>query len=204
MRVGLDTAISVNLILLLAGWPGISTANILTDIPKHNPLNIDWYPAPSPEDGPPLSAGALRNPAYLPAQIGGIVGAYLFAVSIVGFALILVGRKLRRQVTQSAKALDIEMVEPRTQSYQSGPKPVTPRTNPASPRNFSWPSPDKTDRNPYVFPTTGGQRSPQSTSSFVDRRIVEADKEMLQRDLEDIYAHVMEQDAAKAAGVKPT
>ena len=203
MHVGLDTAISVNLILLLTGWPGISTANILTSIPKSNPLGIDWYPAPSPEDGPPLSRGALRNPAYLPAQIGGIVGAYLFSVCIVGIALVLIGRKLRRQVRQSAKALDIEMIEPRTQQYHS--EPVSPRTSPGgpqSPRNFSWPSPEKTDRNPYIFPTTGAPTSPHGADPFVDKRIVEADKEMLQRDLEDIYAHVMEQDAAKAAGIK--
>jgi hypothetical protein len=202
MLVGLDTTIAVNLILLLTGWSGISYANILKDIPKNNPLNIDWYPAPSPEDGPPLSAGALRNPAYLPAEIGGIVGAYLFSVFIVGVALILVGRKLRRQVLQSAKALDIEMVEARTQVYYSGPSPITPSEYPGSPRNFSWPSPEKTDRNPYIFPTTGGPKSPHGADSFVDRRIVEADQEMLQRDLEDIYAHVMEQEDAKAAGVK--
>ncbi|KAG0649871.1 hypothetical protein D0Z07_3650 [Hyphodiscus hymeniophilus] len=201
MRVGLDPAITVNL-LLLAGWSGISTANILHHIPKNNPLNIDWDPAPSPEDGPPLSAGALRNPAYLPAEIGGIVGAYIFSVCIVGLAIILIGRKLRRQVSQAAKALDIEMVEPRTQAYYNGASPVTPGGgHPASPRNFSWPSPEKSDRNPYIFPTTGG-KSPHGADSFVDRRIVEADQEMLQRDLEDIYAHVMEQEEAKAAGVK--
>lgn len=206
MRVGLETAITFELVLLLTGWSAISSANILKDIPKSNPLGIDWDPAPSPEDGPPLSAGALRNPAYLPAQIGGIVGAYLFSVCIVGIALILLGRKLRRQVTQAAKALDIEMVEPRTLPYYINTQPLSPSAfpgGPQSPRNFSWPSPEKTDRNPYIFPTTGGPRSPQGADPFVDRRIVEADKEMLQRDLEDIYAHVMEQEAAKAAGVKP-
>lgn len=201
--MGPDTAITVSSVLLLAGWSGISTANILKDIPKNNPLNIDWYPAPSPEDGPPLSAGALRNPAYLPAQIGGIVGAYLLSAGIVGIAIILLGRKLRRQVTQSAKALDIEMVEPRTQQYHVNHVPYSPNTVPGGPRNFSWPSPDKTDQNPYVFPTTGGPRSPHGADPFVDKRIVEADKEMLERDLEDIYAHVMEQEEAKAAGVNP-
>ena len=201
MRVGLDTAIFVYL-FLFTGWSGISTANILHDIPKNNPLNIDWYPAPSPEDGPPLSAGALRNPAYLPVEIGGIVGAYVFSLCVVGIALALIGRKLRRQVSQSAKALDIEMVEPRTQAYYNVQVPVTLDGHPTSPRNFSWPSPEKTDRNPYIFPTTGGQKSPHGPDPFVDRRIVEADQEMLQRDLEDIYAHVMEQEEAKAAGVK--
>ena len=203
MRGGLDTMITVSLILLLASWTGISTADILTAIPKHNPLNIDWNPAPSPQDGPPLSAGALRDPAYLPAEVGGIVGAYLFSVCFVGVALILLGRRLRRQVTHSAKALDIEMVQPQNQLYLNNPLQISPSTNPTSPRNFSWPSPERTDKNPYIFPSTSAVRSPEGADPFVDRSIVEADKEMLQRDLEDIYAYVMEQEAAKAAGVKP-
>jgi len=205
MLAGLETAITVDLILLL-GWSAISSANILTDIPKSNPLGIDWDPAPSPEDGPPLSAGALRDPSYLPAQIGGIVGAYLFSVCIVGIFIILLGRRLRRGITRSAKTLDIEMLESRTQPYYiNTQEPISPSTwgGPQSSRNFSWPSPEKTDRNPYIFPTAGGPRSPQGADPFVDRRVVEADKEMLQRDLEDIYAHVMEQEAAKAAGINP-
>ncbi len=203
MRAGLDRRINVKLILLLAGWSGSSTANILKDIPKNNPLNIDWYPAPSPQDGPPLSAGALRNPAYLPAEIGGIVGAYVFSVCVVGLALVFVGQRLRRQVSRSTKALDIEMLEPRTLAYHNcSPTTAASDGHPISPRNFSWPSPEKTDRNPYIFPTIGEQKSPGGADSFVDRRIVEADQEMLQRDLEDIYAHVMEQEEAKAAGIK--
>ena len=201
MHVVFHTAISVYVFLLLTGWPGITSANILHDIPKNNPLNIDWDPAPSPEDGPPLSAGALRNPVYLPAEIGGIVGAYFFSICIVGIAIVVLGRKLRRQISQSAKALDIEMIDPRNSAYYYGTSPVTPSVYPASPRNFSWPAPEKTDRNQYVVPIIGGQQ-PSVTDSCIDRQVVEADQEMLQRNLEDIYAHVMEQEEAKAAGIK--
>lgn len=68
---------------------------------NNNPLNIDWDPAPAPEDGPPLSRGALRDPAYLPAQIGGIVGSYAVSLVIVAI-LLLVLSKGRRQALINA------------------------------------------------------------------------------------------------------
>ncbi|AEO58962.1 hypothetical protein MYCTH_2306767 [Thermothelomyces thermophilus ATCC 42464] len=58
-------------------------------------LILDYSPAPPPEDGPPASAGALRDPAFLPAQIGGIVGAY--ALSLVLVALLLLALSKRRR-----------------------------------------------------------------------------------------------------------
>ncbi len=201
MLVGAETAIIIRLILLLSG-ASISSANILTHIPKSNPLNIDWDPAPAPEDGPPLSRGASRDLSLLPAQIGGIIGAYLFSVCTVGIALILIGRKLRVAIQSSPKVLDIEMVEPRAQiTHPFDPSPVSPSK---VPRNFSWPSPEKTDRNPYIFPSIVKEISPvDDKNPHVDHRIVQADREMLQRDLEDLYAHVMKQEDAKAAGVNP-
>ncbi|CZR68397.1 uncharacterized protein PAC_18296 [Phialocephala subalpina] len=199
MHRGTDTAINPPLILLFI-LSGISSANILFDPPKNNPLNIDWDPAPSPEDGPPASAHASRDPALIPAQVGAILGAYLFSVCIVGIALILIGRKLRLSVQRAAKALDIEMVHPAPiKTTQLSPSPLTPG---GGPRNFSWPSPEKDAKNPYVFPSAlRSPTTPPGTDPFVDTRIVEADREMLNRDLEDIYAHVMEQEEAKAAGV---
>ncbi|KAE8444246.1 hypothetical protein EG329_000746 [Mollisiaceae sp. DMI_Dod_QoI] len=200
MHRGTETAITPALLLLFI-YSGISSANILYDPPKNNPLNIDWDPAPSPEDGPALSAHASRNKALLPAQIGGILGAYLFAVCVVGITLILIGRKLRLQVQRATKALDIEMVQPAPiKTSQLSPSPLTPG---GGPRNFSWPSPEKDTKNPYIFPSAlRSPTTPPGTDPFVDTRVVEADREMLQQDLEDIYAHVMEQEEAKAAGVK--
>ncbi|KAH8808573.1 hypothetical protein F5884DRAFT_376289 [Xylogone sp. PMI_703] len=192
--------------ILLLGWiPLRASANIITDPPKHNPLGIDWYPAPSPEDGPPLSRGASRDKSLLPAQIGGIVGAYVFSVCVVALGLVLVGRKLRRKIQEASRALDVELVEPGLKpgfKTYVDPSPISPGAYARGTRNFSWPSPEKTDRNPYIFPATS--TSPQSSvreDPFVDRRVVEADREMLQRDLEDIYAHVMVQDEAKAKGI---
>lgn len=191
-------------LILLLNWASISSASILkTREPKDYPLGIEWGPSPSAENGPPLSAGASRDKSLLPAQIGGIVGAYIISVAIVALALLLIGRKFRREVQYSPKALDIEMVQPQNKAYGIDPSPISPIRTPNGSRNFSWPSPEKTDRNPYVFPSTN--RSPITPPGigdpYVDTRIVDADRDMLQRDLEDIYAHVMEHEEAKAAGV---
>ncbi|RKU49076.1 hypothetical protein DL546_004183 [Coniochaeta pulveracea] len=70
-----------------------------------NPLNIDWDPAPSPEDGPPLSAGAIRDPAYLPAQIGGIVGSYAVCLILVAIGLLALAKK-RREHLRAGEGID--------------------------------------------------------------------------------------------------
>ncbi|KAN0117823.1 hypothetical protein V8E51_003800 [Hyaloscypha variabilis] len=203
MHVWAQTKIQAPVILFLC-LTSISSANILTDIPKNNPLNIWWSPAPPPADGPPLSADASRNRALIPAQVGAIIGAYLFSVCIVGIALILIGRKLRHQVQASAKALDIEMVEPRFETAVHTPLPLSASLHsPGGSRNFSWPSPEKDIKNPYIFPPNLSPRTPPAYGPYVDTRIVEADREMLNRDLEDIYAHVMEQEELKAKGINP-
>lgn len=70
-----------------------------------NPLNIDWSPAPSPEDGPPGAAHALRDPAYLPAQIAGIVGSYAFSLVVVALLLLVLSKK-RREHLRAAEELE--------------------------------------------------------------------------------------------------
>lgn len=195
-------------IFLLISYVHISSADLLHDVPKNNPLGIDWDPAPSPEDGPPLSAGASRDRSLLPGQIGGIVGAYFIVIAFVSVALFFAHRRLRQQGILAIRAKDIEMLE------QSGkPSDLYVSTSPQSPdRNFSWPKQEKNGQTPYVFPgqatsprSPRSPYSPQTPSSIehprVDTRIVERDQHMMGRDLEDLYAHVMEQEEAKAAGV---
>jgi len=216
MRVLAETTTSAHLILLALSLADITSASILTDIPKSNPLNIDWNPAPSPEDGPPLSVGASRDKKHLPVEIGGIVGAYFFCLFVVGLGLFIIRRKHRKLAEELSEIRDIEMTEPQPLAINTH-FPVTHSLKSPS-RNFSrpsWPTQEKNAPTPYVFPGSAtSPRSPQSPYSpyspqtpasiehpNVDTRIVERDQHMLQRDLEDIYAHVMEQEDAKAAGV---
>ncbi|KAH8666401.1 hypothetical protein BX600DRAFT_435805 [Xylariales sp. PMI_506] len=167
----------------------------------NNPLNIDWYPAPSPEDGPPLSAGALRNPAYLPAQIGGIVGAYALSLVVVAAALLLLAKKRREHLRAGdedfedlASELPFKLAPEGDYQY--------PVASPRSPvRNYSYPSPVEKEPTPYIFPPPPRATITLGVNPHVNQAIVAADREMAQQQLEEMYKYVMEQEAAKEAGV---
>lgn len=165
------------------------------------PLNIDWDPAVPPEEGAPLSFNALRDKSYLPAEIGGIVGAYVFVVASALLFVIVVGRRLRRRLVEEAvKPREVEMLAPPLTGYTFYPSPVSPGSGQtAGTKNFSWPSPEKDQRNPYIFPSSNV--SPVSPGSAFDAKTIEMDRSHLQQGLEDLYAHVMAQEEAKASGV---
>jgi len=202
--------------------------------PRKSPPELTVYsnyfdPTPSPEDGPPLSAGALRNPAYLPAQIGGIVGAYAVSLVIVASILLLLAKTRRDHLAAGEE--DLEDEYPFEFAFPQGlnpgdkagfyPYPEQPQTPKSPIKNFSYPTPTtpSVDQgqspysshnqgpNPYTF---SGSYSTYSTSSLgastlgvnylVDQRVVAADREMAQQQLEEMYKYVMEHEAAKEAG----
>ncbi|KAI8301216.1 hypothetical protein K4K59_001123 [Colletotrichum sp. SAR11_240] len=177
---------------------------------NNNPLNIQWGPAPSPEDGPPASANALRDPAYLPYQIGAIVGSY--GVSLVLVAVLLLVLSKRRREALSAGDNEVDFDEPK-----ASPRPLrltlevpnSPRSIPRSPvRNFSYPPPEHyqtpeipSPQTPYVAPTPTSTLHAPGIDASVDQRIVAKDKKMAQTQLEEMYKYVMEQEEAKAQGI---
>ncbi|KAI1190819.1 hypothetical protein F5B17DRAFT_22117 [Nemania serpens] len=205
--------------LFLASFPSCSSTQLRA--PRSAALDLTLYsnyfdPTPSPEDGPPLSAGALRNPAYLPAQIGAIVGSYALSLVVVA-ALLLSFAKQRRNRLEAAEAgLDTYKEYTHQFALPPGPKAVDnsqnypypyPPQTPKSPiKNFSYPTPPTPStvqgQNPY---TVSGSFSTYSTSTLginplVDQRVVAADREMAQQQLEEMYKYVMEHEAAKEAG----
>ncbi|RDW71870.1 hypothetical protein BP5796_07904 [Coleophoma crateriformis] len=194
-------------LLLLSCAPILSRAGLLpsdTLEARSNPLGIHLSRAPSPEDAPSAAAHATRDKSLLPVQISSIVGAYVFVVCLVGIILLCLNRKIRSKYYISGGTLDIELVPATFPSFHGNtdPSPISPTRIPGGPRNFSWPSPVKSEPTPYVFPTTHRPFPlPAIENPFVDSHVVQADREMLNRDLEDIYAHVMEQEEAKAQGV---
>lgn len=219
MHAGAETTFSVQSILLLLLWIDITSAHLSTNVQRSNPLNIDWGPAPAPADGPPLSAGASRNKALLPAQISGIVGAYLLSLIVVAIGIFLARRKVRQLIEVPYKNRDIEMLATNIVGPNLAFGTSLQDTSPVSPlrvqTNFSWPTQEKSPQenggpNPYVFPPSSPRSttspysptaSPGSGDPNVDYRIVERDQGLMARDLESIYAHVMEQEDAKAAGI---
>ena len=162
--------------------------------------------APAPEDGPPLSAEAPREPSYLPAQIGGIAGAYALSLVIVASILLLLAKR-RREHLAAGEQDPSQIPYPYTLPLPPEPKdlqyPFGFSEPPRSPiKNFSYPTPVTEDSGagPYIYPP------PLSTSTLgvnhqVDQRVVAADREMAQQQLEEMYKYVMEQEEAKQAGI---
>jgi len=177
---------------------------------SNNPLNIAWGPAPSREDGPPDSANSLRDPAYLPAQIGGIVGSYAFALVLVAITLLALAKRRREHLNASDEDDEDELKEPtfsfadnlKQQSQITIPYPLELPKSPV--RNFSYPSPTSpTGDGPanYVFPARLSATQAPGVDLSVDQTIVATDRQMAQSQLEEMYKHVMEQEAAKEAGL---
>ncbi|KAH9907342.1 hypothetical protein F4778DRAFT_533239 [Xylariomycetidae sp. FL2044] len=208
---------ALTLLLPLAFAPFChSIPSVLSDLQENY-----HSPAPAPEDGPPFSAEALRSTAYLPAQIGGIVGAYAFSLVVVAALLLILAKKRREHLRGGEEDIDEALVYqfafpggyPNSDISQNPQYfPQYPTEYPKSPRspitNFSYPTPPTPSAEkgpgPYIYPapqSSSTLASPLGVDLSVDQRVVAADREMAQQQLEEMYKHVMEQEAAKQAGI---
>ncbi|KAM0331589.1 hypothetical protein ACHAQA_003268 [Verticillium albo-atrum] len=202
--------------LILASTTVLTTASPISPRERrdnNNPLNIEWGPAPAPEDGPPLSAGALRDTKYLPIQIGAIAGAYGVSLVLVAILILILSKK-RREHLNAADEEEEEEVPVFFENERKPlpnltivPPPQSPRSIPRSPvRNFSYPSPDRAEffpspQTPYITPSPSSTLHAPGVNFAVDQRVVAADRHMAQTQLEDMYKYVMEQEEAKAQGI---
>ncbi|CAD0113926.1 unnamed protein product [Aureobasidium uvarum] len=157
-------------------------------------VDIDNGPAPSPEDGPPLSAHASRDSSLLAGQICGIIGAYLATVFILGSLLLTIGRRMRRAALSAYLTTSVEMVKPNITQFDDSP------LSPHSQR--SWYSPRRLKKKRSMQGSTRTVSNPgspavQSIASF-DPGVIEADRVARQRELEHLYAAALEQEAAKS------
>lgn len=181
----------------------------------------------SPEPLFPGYAGPDPQPSpYLPAQIGGIVGAYAVTLVIVAVLLLWLSgvRKRRIQAAEELNKLEEEEAEYPTfeqiiaqnqeeslPQQPSAPYPLTVDTSnhfysssqPQSPRNFSYPaySPTRTEHSTNYIPSPVSTILAPGVDLSVDQSVVATDRHMAQQQLEDMYKLVMEQEAAKEAGV---
>ena len=182
-------------------------------------VSIFQGPTPSREDGPPLSANSLRDTAYLPAQVGAIVAAYILSLLIIGGGLLFVGRRLRRSAQASPRTLAMEMLKPVRQDVPNAfdPSPIAPSPATKDPYGSSpnstldmknnWPSPDKSRasvRWPSVKSPRNYQPSIQSSVMTLDENVIEDDKTRNEKEMERLYAAVMEHDELKSTGSLPT
>ena len=179
-------------------------------------VSIWEAPAPPPGKGPPLTDHSLRDLSYLPAQIASIIGAYVFSVLVIGSGILFVGRRLRRAAQASPGTLSMEMMEPVKHDDPKAfdPSPISPSTNnlygpsPNSTLDMknNWPSPQsKSARNSDGWGSIakGHRKQPSVVSSVVtfDESVIEDDKERNQKEMERLYAAVMEHDEKKSASV---
>lgn len=182
-------------------------------------VSIFEAPAPPPGKGAPIQASALRDPAYLPAQIAGIVAAYVVSVLIIGSALLFVGRRLRRAAQESPRTLAIEMMKPLNTNLPRATDPFG--VSPATTNTVQSPSPadhldmkrgwSKLGKRQSRRASSGmgsqekghrrQQPSIQSSVVTFDESVIEDDRERNEKEMERLYAAVMDHDERKAASV---
>ena len=179
-------------------------------------VSIWEAPAPPPGKGPPLDDHSLRDLSYLPAQIASIIGAYVLSILIIGFAILSVGRRLRRAAQASPGTLSTEMMKPVKHDVAQvfDPSPISPSNNNLygpSPNSTidmknNWPSPQSKsarDSDGWGSIAKGHRKQPSVVSSVLtfDESVIEDDKERNQKEMERLYAAVMEHDEEKSASV---
>lgn len=147
-------------------------------------------PAPAPEDRIPVAENPYR--ALLPAQICGIVGGYVATVLIFGVLLLTVGRRMRRKTENSPRTLELELVTKR-------PSIKSPLSPPHSARSATSSLKRIFKKEKASDSAIGSPTSPvvQSPGSF-DQKVIDADKERAQVEMERLYAAVMDHDRKKS------
>ena len=169
-------------------------------------VSIFQGPAPPPGKGAPIQASALRDKSYLPAQIAAIVSSYVFSVVVIGAALLFVGRRLRRAAQASPKTLSMEMMRPVKTDVPKAfdPSPISHGASPNSAAEMKrfWHSPAKELRGSDGWGSKKGhsRQMSESQASVVtfDESVIEDDKARNEREMERLYAAVMEEDEKRS------
>src|SRR5271170_3688295 len=110
--------------LLLPSTIALSLLYTFTHAHPHSVwhISIAEGPAPPPDEGPPLSAHALRDKRKLPYEVVGIFGAYFFWVAVSAVLILLVRRQQWRRHNISKRTFDRE-IPMNTGSGPTSPKP---------------------------------------------------------------------------------
>lgn len=152
-------------------------------------VNIDNDPAPPPDLGAPISAGALRDKSKLKYEIIGIVGAYVVWLLVTFVLLFLVGKKLRRKIQSSNRTLSMEiMSKPAILAYQPNMSAEAPLKSPGKMASLrSWANGKSHAHKP----------SNVSVTSTIDEKILQADKAKNMDEMAKLYAAVIQHDEEK-------
>lgn len=165
-------------------------------------FHIDEAPAPSPQDGPPLSISAHRDKSSLPYELGGIFGSYLLVLLVVGLALLTAGRRLRQAMQTSPATRGGGMLQTIMQPVGLSRRPgIDPwDSSPISPREkqSQWPSPLKGLRGgSWGLKKSKPVDSVHSSVLTFDETIIEEHKNQNEFEMDRLYAAVAEYEDQK-------
>ncbi|KAM5346652.1 hypothetical protein ACJ41O_009657 [Fusarium nematophilum] len=157
----------------------------------------------------PVPGGPLNDSAYLPAQIGGIVGAYACSLVLVAITLLALSKKRRQHLAAGNDEVDFFEENKDLTSPEFPNKDIPSLNIITSGENFPHgfndaflPGKSSLDApSPYISPSPQSSIGAPGVNPFVDQRIVAADRVMAQTQLEDMYKHVLEHEDAKKRGV---
>ncbi|KAF2830884.1 hypothetical protein CC86DRAFT_367523 [Ophiobolus disseminans] len=151
----------------------------------------NYKSAPAPEDGPPASARASRDPSRLSYDVAGVVGGYVLTVLIWGVLLLTFGRRMRRRALEPPKALELELqnkpIKPSARTAPLGSPPLSARSATAWLKKFK--KNDSAVASPHS-PVVG------SPTSF-DQKVIDNHNARAQDEMERLYAAVMDHDSKK-------
>ena len=189
----------VTAFLLLIAASFFATLSTAAPADKKNIWAISIFrgPAPSPEEGPPASAHALRDPSKLKFEVIGIVGALLvwLVASFVG--VFIVRKRLQRAQEIEERRREMMSIKPTgmvtLREIEAGPKSPHAMLSPKSPGKMS-----------SIRSWARGHKGRESAASLstvntrIDERIVEGDRAKNMDDMAKLYAAVMAHDAERA------
>lgn len=158
----------------------------------------------------PITGGPLYDKSHLPAQIGGLVGAYAVSLVLVAVALLALQRRRRDHLTNGNEEAEFGPL-----TKEVPPAFVPPGTAKLAPPEFqhlnvitenldtkncdSLKTP--VTPSPWINPSPVSSLGAPGVSPFVDQNRVTEDRIMAQAQLEDMYKHVLEHEEAKKRGV---
>ena len=156
-------------------------------------ISVFRGPAPSPEEGPPASAHALRDRSKLKYEAAGIACAYLVWLALTCIALITIAGRSRRRQQTPKPTLQMDTIKPTQvtmRDFQAGPKsPLSPKSPGKMASIRSWARRDKARQSEISISTV---------NTRVDERVIENDRARNMDDMAKLYAAVIAHDEQRA------
>lgn len=191
-------------VILCNAWTILAIERRLVPEREYNYYRLERKSVPNTEIESKLMILKVRAKSALPAQIGGIVGAYLISVCIVcAVVRILAWRLRKRSKLLSGVDLDKENVERQFRENLSEHISIPTISGGMLDRQKKSVKQSKQTVHP-IPPTFDPPANLNHSGQSFDLRVLEADRETLSQDLKNFYAYVMAQEDLKAAGVDVT